>query len=202
LSRSNVKPVVAALALAALFAAVAVGGGPRTPAVVTVRVLQPGGSAELATGTVVGPGRVQTVAHVVRGGERIEDLDGRGVRRRATLARARAGRDLALLVVPGATGPAVRHERAAGPLSVLLRRDGATSARPAELRRRIVADLVDQPGRPRREALELGARILPGDSGAPVVDGDGDVVGVVFARSTRRDGVAYAVRTDVAGALP
>ena len=202
MSRSNVKPVVVALALALLLAAMVVGGGPRTPAVVAVRVAGPGGSAEVATGVVVAPGRVVTVAHVLRRGQGIEVVDGRGVPRRATVARARPGQDLALLDAPGVTGPPARYDRAAGSLTLLLRRDERVTARPAGLRRRIVADLVDQPGRPRRAALELGAAILPGDSGAPVVDEDGDVVGIVFARSTRRDGTAYAVRTDVEGAMP
>lgn len=193
MSRSNVKPVVAGLAVAVLLALPAVGGGRRTPAVVAVRVLQPGGSAEIATGVVVAPGRVMTVAHVLDGGRRIEVADAR-----ATVVRARPGQDLALLAAPGVAGPEVRYGAATGSVRVLLR----GGARPALLRRRIVAQLTDQPGHPRRAALELGVRVAPGDSGAPVVDADGDVVGIVFARSTRRDGTAYAVRTDVAGVVP
>lgn len=202
MSRSNVKPVVVGLAFAVLLALPAIGGGPRMPAVVAVRVVQPGGSAEIATGVVVAPGRVVTVAHVLRSGRGIEVVDAHGAPRHATVARARAGQDLALLDVADVTGPAARYDHAAGALTVLLRRDDGVVARPVELRRRIVADLVDQPGHPRRAALELGVAVLPGDSGAPVVDGDGDVVGIVFARSTRRGGTAYAVRTDGEGALP
>jgi hypothetical protein len=77
---------------------------------------------------------------------------------------------------------------------VLLERGGGAQARPAVLRRRIVARLVDQPGRPRRPSLDLGVTISAGDSGAPVLDRDGNLVGIVYARSTRRGGTAYAVR--------
>ena len=183
-----------AAAVSVLLASIVVGGGPRTPAVVAVRVAQPGGSAEIATGVVVAPGRVLTVAHVLPGGRGVS-VDGAP----ATVLRERAGQDLALLAVPGATGPQARYATAGSDGLRVLLRDGA---RRAVLRRRIVATLADAPGKPRRAALELGVDVEPGDSGAPVVDGRGRVVGIVFARSTRRDGVAYAVRTDRAGALP
>jgi hypothetical protein len=79
-------------------------------------------------------------------------------------------------------------------LALVARARPSWSPRPVELRRRI----VDQPGHPRRAALELGAPIVPGGSGAPV----DDVAGIVFKRSTRRGGTAYAVRTDGVGAVP
>ena len=198
MSRSNVKPPVLVAAALAVLAPLALVAAPsRQPHVVDVRVLQPGGSAEIATGVVVAPGRVLTVAHVLEDGREISVAGAP-----ATVARTSPGRDLALLAAPAARGPEVRHAGASRPLRVFLRRGGGVVARPVELRRRIVATLVDEPGRPRRAALELGARIRSGDSGAPVVDERGDVVGIVFARSTRRGGTAYAVRTDVAGALP
>ena len=43
-----------------------------------------------------------------------------------------------------------------------------------------------------RPALELSAAIGAGDSGAPVI-ADGRVAGVIFARSTEREDIAYAV---------
>jgi S1-C subfamily serine protease len=49
-----------------------------------------------------------------------------------------------------------------------------------------------------RPALELAASVMPGDSGSPVVDGRGRVVGVVFAQASDREGLAYALD---AGAL-
>jgi hypothetical protein len=44
-----------------------------------------------------------------------------------------------------------------------------------------------------RPALELSARIAPGDSGAAVVSDGGALAGVVFAASRNRSDTAYAV---------
>ena len=53
-----------------------------------------------------------------------------------------------------------------------------------------------------RPALELDAAgIRAGDSGAPVLDGDGRVVGVLFARSAGRGRTAWAVDAAAVRAL-
>jgi S1-C subfamily serine protease len=44
-----------------------------------------------------------------------------------------------------------------------------------------------------RRALELSVDVVAGVSGAGVYDADGRLVGIVFAKSRRRDNVAYAV---------
>ena len=185
MSRSNVKALLIVASAAAL-APFAVAGAAERPAVVAVRVWSAAGVAERATGTVIAPGQVLTVAHVLEGGTRVE-VQGR----RAAVVRRSAALDLALLRVPGATGPRVRFGDADGELRVLTVGEGVV---PAGLRRRIAARLVDQPGQPRRPSLELAATVTAGDSGAPVVNAEGDVVGVVYARSTRREGTAYGVR--------
>jgi S1-C subfamily serine protease len=172
----------------------AAGAGSQPPAAVFVRVWSATGEVQRATGTIVASGRVLTVDHVLGAGDRIEVLTAGGVRRRATVARRSADLDLAVLRVPGVTGSPVRVTGAATSLRVLVERDGAVEIRPAVLRRRILARLLDQPGRPRRPSLELAATVSAGDSGAPVLNRNGALVGIVYARSTRRDGTAYAVR--------
>ncbi len=181
---------VLSAACAVALAPFVLGGGAESPAVVAVRVWPAVGPAERAVGTVVAPGRVLTVDHVLAPGRRVEVEGADGVRRSATVLLRRPGPDLALLRVPGAAGPAVRVADGADGLRVLT----PAGERRADLRRRLVARLVDQPGRPRRPSLDLAVSIAPGDSGAPVVDRHGALVGVVYARSTRRDGTAYAVR--------
>jgi S1-C subfamily serine protease len=183
-------------AAAAVLAPLAVGSSAERPSVVAVRVWSAAGEVQHATGTIVAPGRVLTVDHVLGAGDRIEVLTAGGVRRRATVARRRADLDLAVLRVPGATGPPVRVSGGATRLRVLVERDGAVEIRPAMLRRRILARLLDQPGRPRRPSLELAATVSAGDSGAPVLNHNGALVGIVYARSTRREGTAYAVRVN------
>jgi S1-C subfamily serine protease len=175
LSRSNVNVAVLAVTL------LACGGAPERPGVVEVRVWSASGVAQRATGTVVGDGRVLTVEHVLAGARRIE-VDGQ----RATVVRRRPELDLAELR-SGVTGPPVRYGEAGRDLRVLT----LHGARAATLNRRVGVHLAGAPGR--RPSLDLAARIVAGDSGAPVVDRAGRVVGVVYARSTRRD-AAYAVR--------
>lgn len=183
MSRSNVKAILSIASVLVL--APFVVSGPARPEVVTVRVWTGAGTPERATGTVVAPGRVLTVAHVLEGRTRV-----RAGERAATVVWRDAARDLALLRVAGVTGPAVRFGEADGELRVLTSR-GAIDAR---VRRRITARLVDQPGKPRRPSFELAATVAAGDSGAPVVDADGEIVGIVYARSTRHGGTAYATR--------
>lgn len=44
-----------------------------------------------------------------------------------------------------------------------------------------------------RRAIELSVDVVPGASGAGVVNAAGELVGVVFAESRRRPGVSYAI---------
>ncbi len=46
-----------------------------------------------------------------------------------------------------------------------------------------------------RDVFVLAAQLAPGDSGAPLVDQFGRVVGVAFAIDPGRDGTAYALTT-------
>lgn len=55
-------------------------------------------------------------------------------------------------------------------------------------------DIFGQPGES-REALSLEARIQSGFSGAPVLNGDFAVVGVIFSRSRGGSSTAYAVQS-------
>lgn len=140
-------------------------------------------------------------------GRALRVTGGDGVSRAATVERADRADDLALLRAPGVGGPANRGRTPSGApagagMRLLMRRDGRATALRVVLRRRIEAT-VGQAGAPPsgpRPALELAATVAPGDSGAPVLDGDGTVIGVVFARSSTRAGIAYAV--DVAALGP
>jgi S1-C subfamily serine protease len=46
-----------------------------------------------------------------------------------------------------------------------------------------------------RDVYELSAHVIPGNSGGPVIDRDGTVIGVVFAESTTYNNVGYALTT-------
>ncbi len=184
----------AAVAVAGTAAAVVARPGPDPPQVVAISVRPAAGPAEEATGVVLGPGRVLTVAHVLAAGGRVAVRGPDGAVRPASVLRTDPGLDLAVLGVRGIGGDSPSVADAATSARILVTRDGAVRSLRATVRRRVTARLVDQAGRPRRPSLELAAAVRSGDSGAPVVSGDGRIVGIVYARSTRRAGTAYAVR--------
>ena len=147
--------------------------------------------AERATGTVVG---------------RRQGADRRPRPRGCAPGRGRRPRRDGRAARPGARPrAAARARRCAGRACGSPRRARATER--ARARRRRPAEPFGgasraarrPPGRPRRPSLELAVDVAAGDSGAPVVDRDGRVVGVVYARSTPPR-PAYAVRR-LAGAV-
>ena len=193
------RPALAGTALLAglVVAAVLVfssGSAPSTAS--TIRPLRVTSGPDVATGFGVGGDRVVTVAHVLGGAVRVGGVPARVVRvdRRA---------DLALLRVAGVAGAAPDEsgagdgeEAGAGDeVRVLRLRSGRSDSLSGRVRRAIVAR-VRALGAGRavtRPALEVDARVAPGDSGAPVVSRSGALVGVVFATSARREGRSYAV---------
>ena len=157
-------------------------------------------TAQVGTGFVVADGLIATVAHVVAGitaptvevaGEEVAALVV-GFDPVSDLALLRPVRTLDLppaldlgTGVAGTLGTVLVHEGTDGPVAL-----------PVVVRRLIRATGDDIYGRPAdgRDALEITAAIRTGHSGAPVVDGSGAVVGVLFSRLRGGGSVAYAVQ--------
>jgi S1-C subfamily serine protease len=178
----------AAQAAVTLIMAVLVGCGDdgRHASPPAVRVRASGCSLvdELAIGSVVGDGLVLTVAHVLRGASAVT-VDGEP----GTVVAIDHRIDAALITADVLIAP-----RAAFDLSP---RTGVASlpSGPAMVIDVVDAD-VDEPRDDttyRRRALVIDAEIRRGDSGSTVVGPDGAVLGMVFATSTGRDHIAYAV---------
>jgi serine protease Do len=146
-----------------------------------------------ATAFGVADGRAVTVAHVLRAGEPVF-VGGR----RARVLRVDRRLDVALLAIPGVHGATTQSRAHAGDRATVrvVRAGGATSLR-ATVRRTISAHIDGQV----RPALELAADVMPGDSGAPVVDGGGHVVGIVFAQASDADPLTYALDARALGPL-
>lgn len=179
----------------------------RSPSITAVRVTS---GSESATGFAVGRGRVVTVAHVVDGAVKRVGTNGavenggtdRALTLRVSGVSARVLRidrrsDLALLAVQGigARSAALTEAGAGDEVRLLRLRDGRSSSLSVHVRRAIVAHVL-APGAVHavtRPALELRARVRPGDSGAPVLSRSGALAGVIFATSSRREDTAYAV---------
>lgn len=78
--------------------------------------------------------------------------------------------------------------------TIVIERDGRLTVEPVTVERRVMITTEDihREGETRRPGYELAADIEPGDSGALlVIDGHG--VGVVWSRSVRTDGKAWAI---------
>jgi len=156
------------------------------------------------SGFVYSPGRVMTNAHVVAGvsapsvlvGE--ERLDARVVHYDSDL-------DIAVLAVDDLDAPALDFERNPGRqanVAVLgYPEDGPYDVQPGRIRaeQRLRSPDIYNEGSVIREVLSLRSLIRPGNSGGPVVNTNGDVVGVVFAASVTDKETGYAVTADAVG---
>jgi S1-C subfamily serine protease len=152
------------------------------------------------TGFAVEPGLVVTNAHVVAGIEVPDVIRPDGARRPARVVAFDGDRDLALLAVdgldlpplplgdtePGGRGAVFGHP-GGGPLRL-------APFRVEEVVRAVGRDIRDDHETTRR-VLVLAAGLARGDSGAALVEADGDVVGVVFAVASGDAGQAYALDT-------
>ena len=195
---------VACIALGAVIATgVALSGDerPHDPSVVRVELEGATTAAGVATGFVVAPGRVVTVAHVLEPDRRLVVRDGNGLARRARVLRQDRRGDLALLAVPGLTAVPYRGASASG-TRLLVRRGRRTASMRAVVRHRVRATVRGPNWGPfRRPALELAAQVELGDSGAPLVDDSGHVAGVLFARASNGRETAWAVGSSAVTAL-
>ncbi|MFT7600595.1 MAG: S1-C subfamily serine protease [Acidimicrobiales bacterium] len=102
----------------------------------------------------------------------------------ATIVFLDAATDIALLAVggPSDTGLEFADYDGESTARLVVYADGATA--PSIQQIDVVgATRATLDGEDERDALELSADIQPGDSGAPVLNDDGQVIGVVFASS-------------------
>ncbi len=157
------------------------------------------------TGWVVSPGRVVTNAHVVAGIKRAT------VRVRGT-GRSYTGqvvvfdpqRDLAVLFVPNLPAEPLPLgsdlERGDGGVVAGFPLDGPYRLDAARVRQVLNARGADIYGKPGtlRQVYSLYARVQPGNSGGPLLSTEGEVVGVIFAKSLDDDFTGYALTLDEA----
>ena len=148
-------------------------------------------SARLGVGTVVGDGLVLTAAHVVEDDLRDVAVDGRPAR--VVLLDTRTDAAVLAFDPPIESGATMADDIAVA--------DAVRIVTPTEVFdttvRRIVTLSVDDATDDvvhRRAALVLDGTVPAGTSGAPVVDNDGRVVGMITVSHTVRD-VTYATRT-------
>ncbi|QRY40743.1 MarP family serine protease [Microbacterium hominis] len=161
------------------------------------------GVSMTGSGFVAAPGLVVTNAHVVAGVDTpvVELPGGRATEGRIVLFDAVD--DLAVISIgdlaatplaladPAAPGTqaAVQGYPHGGPFTSISAGVLSVASVP-------VPDIYDASAAP-REIYALDADVQPGNSGGPLLTGDGEVVGVVFARGADGEGRGYAMTTSV-----
>jgi S1-C subfamily serine protease len=169
----------------------------------TVRVNGTACGLRLAgSGFSVSPDTVITNAHVVAGETTTSVLRPDGTTLPATVRVFDPNRDLALLSVPGLNEPSLSVAPATvGETDAIFGHplgQAAITVIPARVARRVTADIGNIYNEPagNHQLLVMSSALQPGDSGSPVVNTAGQVVGVAFASSTLAPSTAFAVASE------
>jgi S1-C subfamily serine protease len=166
----------------------------------TVKIVgQACGLTQEGSGFVVAPGLVVTNAHVVAGVAGPDVIDSAGVHA-ATPVLYDPVLDISVLRVPGLKDPLLRMDPkmvGRGQTGAVLGYPGGgpLAYGPAAVMASFQATGLDIYGNvtATRSIYEIDAVVRPGNSGGPLVEPNGLVIGVVFARSTVNSSVGYAL---------
>jgi S1-C subfamily serine protease len=160
-----------------------------------------GDGVATGTGFAIGGGRIVTNHHVVAGADEVV-VHRRGRRVRVRVLGSDPATDLAVLRMRAAEADRL-ETLPLGRSSEVRPGDTAVAiGNPFGLRRSVTAGVVSAVGRnidapdgsPIRDAIQTDAAINPGNSGGPLLDADGQVIGVLS--QGRGDGIAFAVPVD------
>jgi S1-C subfamily serine protease len=162
------------------------------------------GNLELkATGVAVSADTIATVAHSFDGARDFSIIDHTGRHQRGDLVWMDEERDLALVQTEEPLPWLQLGDSADGdPVEVITAApDDGLETKAAVVVQHVVATLD---GEGQRQAIEIEADIQGGDSGAPVINTGGEVIGLVFAtaRGTDRGWVLAASEIETALAQP
>jgi S1-C subfamily serine protease len=165
-----------------------------------VKVIGDGcGEIQEGSGFVVAPGVVVTNAHVVAGIPNPVVEDGLGSHS-TTVVSFDPSYDLAVLKVNNLSDPALSLDGSSVPRGTQAAVLGYPNGGPFSVVPAGVMDQFEAQGRDiygqgltERQVYEIQAVVRPGNSGGPLVEADGEVIGVVFSRSTTNSDVGYAL---------
>jgi S1-C subfamily serine protease len=173
--------------------------GVRAAAAETLRIQGSGcGGIVFGSGFPVGPGMVLTNAHVVAGTQGTIVSNDQGAALHARVVLFDPERDVAILYVPRlALAPlneGAGQDRMQG-AAIGYPGGGSEKVKPAAISGQVQAEGRDIYGQNLvvRSIWIIAADVMPGNSGGPLVDLNGNVVGVIFAASTSQPGQAYAL---------
>jgi len=157
-------------------------------------------SGSEGTGFLIAPERLMTAAHVISRADSIT-VTTKGGKLPATIAVCDPVHDVAVLDVPGLTGGALVFAKAKSgdPAAIVgFPENGPLTFTPARVREQLdwqSADIYGD-GRYDHDAYTVRAEVHTGNSGGPMVDPDGRVLGVVVAFSRADSDTAYVLTQD------
>jgi S1-C subfamily serine protease len=159
------------------------------------------------SGFIYTPEHVMTNAHVVAG-TRSNTVDVNGARRQARVVWYDPARDLAVLYVPGLTGPVMPFDArpaqtGADAIVLGFPLDGPYDAQGARVRDRrdITGPDIYNAGKVMREVYTIRGLVRSGNSGGPMVSPEGTVLGVIFAAAADDAQTGFAITAEEASSV-
>ena len=154
------------------------------------------GKRSVGLGVLIEEG-ILTNAHVIAGTEKLEVIDFYGGRSTTYPINADFKTDLALLKGPdlSVTPLQIAEPKENQRGSILVGSQGLVETIPVTLLRLlniVIADIYGE-GKHTRSGLELSADVAAGDSGGPIINAKGQVIGLVFSRSTQQSEISYGI---------
>lgn len=170
------------------------------PSVLRIRGVAPSCQRALeGSGFVVAPERVMTNAHVVAGTTSVT-VDSAAGPLEATVVEFDPSMDIAVLSVPGLTAPVIPQAPEAagsGESAIVLGYPGGGRYTASAARVRETLDLsgptIYRDGTVEREVYTVRGQVRAGNSGGPLVDTEGNVLGVVFGAAVTDDDTGYVL---------
>ncbi|MBB32733.1 MAG: hypothetical protein CL455_03655 [Acidimicrobiaceae bacterium] len=154
------------------------------------------GKNSFGTGVLVQEG-VLTNAHVVAGSESLSIIDSNGSEFSSFVIAIDFKTDLALLDSSKITQKPLQTSkpRVGIDVALMVGSENEIQVIPSQIKRLINISMADIYGEGEfvRSGMELAASVAPGDSGGPIVNTDGEVIGLVFSRSINNEGISYGI---------
>ena len=157
-------------------------------------------SAMVGTGFIVSPERVITNAHVVAGvKEPVVTISNTSIQLQGKVIAIDRKKDIAIIYVPGLNGTKLTFIGPTTPNEigfVVGYPNGGiltTSAVSVSSEFESIGTDIDGNGETKRDVIVFGGDVRPGNSGGPLLNEQGQVLGVIFAADAENKNTGYAL---------
>jgi len=206
--RTRVLVAITAGAAAAITAVTVVPSADLRPDITpTVGVLASGCSLidSFGTGVAVAPDLIATSAHTVAGATEVTIIDHSGQEHSGRVVGFDPAQDVAVILVTAPLASAGLASTGKGDRGVLATWHPDTGFKSVEaaVSRLLVVTIEDiyLEELTKRRAFEISTEVVRGNSGGPVFNASGEVVGIIYATSRERGNAGFALRAEEISAL-